>query len=467
MLIVKKSNLLLPFVAALLLAPCALASAGPVAGAVLGSDGELYRLVAGTYGEMSGVAKGPESAYPVLALRIQQPDGEVKLELIPQTVGPEVENSPFLIYENASRTVFLAWEERINHIHSRIRLIGYSKGEWTEVLNVSEGAFGFKGAPRLATTRDSFVVLSAEGKPQTVTRTTLHVVWVEEHAGGQAVAYAPVTLIDGKNLGQNSIFDLSAMLPSVEPIPVDLWATAPPAVDVAEDDHSVIVGFVDSRSGRFASLRITLLPGELSMIADELRNHLIDVGVHHDWQSPEGLERLAEGLRNHLIDIGQRLDPEILRHIASDLRNHLIDIGVRYQADDLRRLASDLRNHLIDVGFRLDERGLRRVASAAAAHTVIEVAGVSGEIDETRSMSQVARVTAIQGWERPSEATRDSILMLSRNGQEALVSWSNETSVFYRETFDGKWSTVHRLPIGRGLDATEALAVLQNRIRNR
>lgn len=451
----------------LILLPAAAALGNGSTGAVLGSDGELYRLVSSTYGELTGASSAADADDPVLALLIQQADGTSELKLVPETVGPEVENSPFVIFENASRTVFLAWEERTNHIHSRIRLIGYQGGEWSEVLDVSEGSFGFKGQPRLAATRDSFVVAGAGEEPVTVSRTILHVVWVEERAEGQLVAYAPVTLIDGHHAGERQIFDLSTMVANAEGAPADLWELVAPMITAADNDHSVMVGLVDPKSGRIVSLQIGVLPGELSVLADELRSHLIDIGARHEWQSPEGLRRLADELRSHLIDIGYRLDPQILRHVADGLRSHLIDVGVSYSPSDLSRLAGDLRSHLIDVGFRLDDRGLRRVTSASSVRVVLEVAGMPDPTTPMPAASHVAQVTVVDGWERPSEATSDSILLLSRNGQEALLSWSTETSVFYRETFGGEWSTVHRLPIGRGLNADEALAILQNRIRNR
>lgn len=442
----------------------AAAAEAPVA---LGSEGEIYRLVAAPYGEV--FADGAAAAeHPVLALQVRHADGTELQTAVPETVGPEAESSPFLLFEEASRTAFLAWEERTNHIHSRIRLIGYRGGEWTEIIEVSEGAFGFKGEPRLAVTQDSFVVVDAGGLPRAVRRTVLHVVWVEERTEGQVVAYAPVTLLDGRYIGQRRIFDLSALVGAPEPRPTDLWQAAAPVLAASEDDHSVVVGLVDPDGGRVASLRIAMLPGELSRIADDLRNHLIDVGVRYDWSSPDGLRRLADDLRNHLIDVGQRLDPNILRHVADDLRNHLIDVGVQYPPAELRRLASDLRNHLIDVGFRLDARGLRRVTGAEGSRAVIEVAGADDEGDGAApAMSQVAQVTVIADWARPEQAVAGATLLVSRDGGEALVSWTDGASVFYRETFDGAWSPVMRLPVGGGLDAAEALAVLENRIRNR
>ncbi|HEX2164400.1 MAG TPA: hypothetical protein VHM02_10665 [Thermoanaerobaculia bacterium] len=460
---VRQHALALALAAATAAAGVAGASEAPVA---LGSEGEIYRLVAGPYGAL--VPGGAEAAAddPALALRVQLADGTERLAVVPETAGPQAESSPFLLYEEASRTAFLAWEERTNHIHSRIRLAGYRGGEWTEIIEVSEGAFGFKGEPRLAVTQDSFVVADAEGATRTVSRTVLHVVWVEERTEGQVVAYAPVTLLDGRYIGQRRIFDLSALVGAAEPRATDLWQVAPPVLAAGEDDHSVIVGLVDPDGGRVASVRVAILPGELSMIADELRNHLIDVGVRYDWHAPDGLRRLADDLRNHLIDVGHRIEPQILRHVADDLRNHLIDVGVEYPPAELRRLAGDLRNHLIDVGFRLDARGLKRVTAGEGTRAVIEVGGAADD-GGTTTMTQVEQLTVVADWSRPEQAGAGATLLVSRDGGDALVSWSDGSSVFYRETFDGEWSPVMRLPLGGGLDAGEALTVLESRIRNR
>lgn len=441
---------------ALALAVAVPAAAVPAATPVLGSEGEVYRL-----------SEAVDAAGdPALVLVIERPDGATERLAVPATEGRGVENSPYLVYEHASRTLFVTWEERLNYIHSLIHLVGLRDGEWTDVIEVSEGSFGFKGEPRLAATQDSYVVALPDGGTRTVARTVLHVVWVEERSEGQLVAYAPVTLLDGAYIGQRKIFDLSTMVGVTEPVPTDLWQSAAPMVAPADDDHSVNVAFVHPASGRLASLRITLLPGELSRMADELRNHLIDVGVRHDWQSPEGLVRLAEALRNHLIDVGFRLDPQILRHVADGLRNHLIDVGVQYPPADLVRMARDLRNHLIDVGFRLDDRGLRRVAAGTASHSVLEVAAVA-DGNEQALTGQVARVTPVDDWSRPDEASGDSTLLVSRSGQAALLSWTDGKAVFYRETFGDEWSPVVRLPLGETLDAEQAASLLQNRIRNR
>jgi hypothetical protein len=295
----------------------------------------------------------------------------------------------------------------------------------------------------------------------------LHVVWVEDRSEGQLVAYAPVTLLDGRYVGQRRIFDLSALVEAEEPLATDLWQVTAPSVAAGADDHSVVVGLVAPQSGRLASLRVSMLPGELSMIADELRSHLIDVGVSHDWQTPAGLERLADALRSHLIDVGHRLDPEILRHVADGLRSHLIDVGARYAPDEVRRLAKELRSHLIDVGFRLDESGLRRASSGLASQAVIEVAATNEETDDVAAMTLVARVSVVGTWDRPVEGVGDSTLLISRSGQAALLSWTDGKAVFYRETFGDEWSPVVRLPLGETLDGEQATSLLQNRIRNR
>jgi hypothetical protein len=432
------------------------AAGAPVATPVLGSEGEVYRLV----------RAATEAGDPYLILDVQRPDGSTESLTVPETEGAGGENSPHLIYENASRTVYLTWEERFNHIHSLIRLVGFQDGTWTDVIEVSEGSFSFKGEPRLAATQDSFVVGDGEDSTRTVTRTVLHVVWVEEHSEGQFVAYAPVTLLDGHYVGQRRIFDLSSILSGAEPLPTDLWQLSRPTVAAAADDHSVVVGLIDPHTGRVASLRITMLPGELSMVADELRSHLIDVGARHEWQSPEGLQRLADELRSHLIDVGHRLDPQILRHVADGLRSHLIDVGARYAPSDVRRMAGDLRSHLIDVGFRLNDSGLRQATAAALSQAVIEVAAV-GEGDEASLATQVARVTVVDDWSRPAEALRDSVLLVSRSGNAALLHWTEGQAVLYRETSGDEWSPVVRLPLRDAFGADEALGLLQNRIRNR
>lgn len=452
----KAKRIVLVFLLAGLASLVATAARAATTEALLGHQGEVYRLSS---------ASSP-AGEPYLLLAIQHPDGSTEASAVPETEGPGRENSPYLIFDNGSRTVFIVWEERINHIHSLIRLIGFREGEWTDVIEVSEGSFGFKSEPTLAATQDEFAI-GEPGAARTLTRTVLHVVWVEERSEGQLVVYAPVTLLDGRYIGQRRIFELSRLNDEEAAQPTDLWQVTAPTVTASSNDHSVIVGLIDPDSGRIGTLRVTMLSGELSIIADELRAHLIDVGVHHDWQSSEGLIRLADVLRGHLIDIGYRLDPQILRQVADGLRGHLIDIGARYGRDELRRLAGDLRGHLIDIGFRLDGGGLRRAAAASSA-AVFEVAASDENVDDpTAALTHVAEITLTAEWTRPSEAVAGSTLLVARSGNAALLWWIDGQAVHYRETFGGEWSAVMRLPLGESLDAEQAVRLLHNRIRNR
>lgn len=454
----RASRTLLTLLAGLwVVVPATPAAAAPTDPAVLGSDGELYRV-------MSSVS---DAGNPFLALHIQRPDGSNEVVTVPETEGFGVESSPYLLYENASRTLFLTWEERFNFIHARIWLSGYRQGEWSEPIEVAEDPFALKRESRLAATQDSFAVPLPAGGEISVVRTVLHVVWVQDRFDGQFVAYAPVTLLNGFYVGHHEIFDIAAMVQTDQPQPVDLWQTAVPVVAAGDNDHSVIIGFVDPDSGRLASVRVTMLAGELSMLADELRSHLIDFGAQYDRQTPEGLRRLADDLRSHLIDFGHRLDPQILRSIAGDLRSHLIDFGAQYGPEEIRRLASDLRSHLIDFGFRVEDRGLRRATAEQTSPATIDFEANVDPTGEARPVAQVAQLRTMKTWARPAEATPQSVLLLSRSGAEALLAWELEGTVYYRETSKGEWGPVLHLPSGNGLGSDEKLTVLKNRVRNR
>lgn len=454
----RTRNTLLTLLAALwVLAPASPATAAPKDVAVLGSDGELYRVIPTV----------SDSGNPFLELHVQRPDGIGEVVTVPGTEGFEVESSPYLLYENASRTLFLTWEESLNVLHQRIRVIGHQHGQWTEVIEVATDPYALKGKPSLAATRDTFVMPRLDGGDETITRSILHVTWVEQGHESPMIAYAPVVLLDGRYIGHHQIVDLTAVMGTEAPNPTDLWQATPPSVAVADDNHSVIFGFVHPDSGQVTSVRLTILSGELSVIADELRNHLIDFGARHDWQSPEGLRRLADELRNHLIDFGHHLDPQILRSIADDLRNHLIDFGAQYESTEIRRMAGDLRNHLIDFGFRVEERGLRRTAASQSSFATIDFEASVDPSGERRPVAQIAQLRAVKTWPRPAEATPESTLLLSGSGAETLLTWQEDGRVFYRETARGEWGPVLHLPGGNGLRSEDKLTVLQNRVRHR
>lgn len=453
---------------ALAVAVTASAGAGPLPDPVLGADGELFRIEQGLYGELTGDAQAPEADHPVLALRIQRPDRPDDLHVLPATLGEDRESAAAMLYEEASRTLYVAWETRHNVIHSWVRLVGFSDGAWGEPIDVSDRRFSLKSDPHLAVTRDAFEGQDDEGLAVTVRRTVLHVVWVEQRVEGTTVVYSPIVLVDGAfdGTGPGPIFTLTDLVapPEEELLEVPL-AELPlaPTVNQGADGHSVIAGFVHPASGRLVAVDLTLLSGDVSALADGARAHLIEIGSRYDTRKPGELRALGDVARAHLIEIGSRLDPALLVFVADRLHEMVVEIGPDFDLGDEDALVSfgdQGRAHLIEIGARLEGRGLRQ-RSPLGQRSVLDLPGNAAAASHQIGL----RTVAIRGVEE-LEPGAEPLTLLSPDGADALIAWEENGQLRYQESREDGWSDVRAISL-ETVDRASALEIVENRIRNR
>jgi len=456
----------LTFALALALAASAGAAAPP--GAVLGAEGELYRIEQGRYGELMARPRSPIAENSALVLRVQRPDHADALHPLPATLGPEVESAAALLYEESSDSLFVAWEARTNLIHSQILLAGFTDGSWGEPIAVSDTRFSFKSDPRLAVTRDAFEGRDGEGEPVTVRRTVLHVVWVEDRAEGTAVVYSPVILVDGvfDGTGPGPIFALTELVvsPEADLLPVPLAdLPLPPVVEAGSDSHSVVVGFVHPATGRLVTVDLSVLSGDVSALADGARAHFVETGGRYDTRDGGGLRALADGAHAHFVETGSRLDPEVLSFVAERMREFVLEIGPEYDLErpgDLRSFSDRARAHFIETGGKLDKRGLRH-QSAEAQPQVLDLAGAAPATSHQIVLREVA-ARALDDL----EAGAGPLVLLSADGADALVAWEQDGQLRYQETRGEGWSGVRAISLAT-VDLERALGIVAHRIRNR
>ncbi|HEX2254270.1 MAG TPA: hypothetical protein VHQ65_13445 [Thermoanaerobaculia bacterium] len=450
----------------LLLLVAALVAAVPASAAVLSSAGDIYEVHAGTYGALFPAGTALAAELPVLALEVRSPDGERHRMLVPGTDDFSVERSAYLAFEEASGTVFVVWESRTNLIHSNLKLVGYGESEWTEVIDVSEQQFSWQSEPRLATTRDSYL---APGGDREVQRTVVHVLWLEERASGHFVTYAPLVLLDGTYLGGHTIFTMDDLL-AVEPGEA-LTGTPPvaPTLFPTGDGHSVVAGFALPRTGRFTTVRLSVLAGDLAAIADGVGDWIADQGPLMETQ---GLEALASGMGGHMIDIGVRMDAKLLEHVAGGMGGHMIDIGVTYRPRDIEKLALAMRDHMIDIGFSLEDRGLRG-GTGAGTSRVFELVSIDSvarpaALATLPPVSHVGELTLVS--ERPLPplpAGVEDHTFLSTRGDAAIVAWDIEGQVRYVVSTPEGWSAQRWIQLDDSMSRSQAYDVLAARVRNR
>jgi len=430
---------------------------------VLGHNGTVYTVLAGSYGDLFPQSSNLDASDPVLALEVQRSDGTSQRLLVPATAGAAPDTSPALIYEDASETVYLVWASRIN-IHPVFYLASYDGSSWSDTVEITGNPFAMKGAPSLAITRDTFTSAASDGTTTTHDRTILHIVWKEETTTPDIYAafYTPVVIEDGIYTGHNAVYRLDDLVASDAPADQPLSGALGQTITVRNGavDGEVIIGFADSTTRRLISVGIDVVPHDLVSLADGARAHIIVTGVKY---TPSEIKSLAADARAHIITTGVRLHPGTVRLIADDvasyIEEHASDLG---SSDGLSSLAEGARAHIIVTGARYTgSDGLRNVI--AQSQTTV----VSADPQDTQDSGYVALRVVSDRALPPLEAGAPA-LFLSPDGASALLSWTDSAKVLYRERRDqGDWSDLQTLRLGPSLSASQAANLLAARVGER
>lgn len=430
---------------------------------LLGPGGVIYSVRGGSVTALGGNYNAPDDQALALTIRLPGAQTLIQTHIVPGTEGPGLESSAFLAFDDATSSLFLIWEETADASQSQVRLIRYRNGQWSEPISVSDRLPTLKFSPRLAVTRETYHVADGAGGDRQALRTMLHTVWSESRGDGYAVVYAPVILLDGAFAGEPERFVISEMTR-----PHDAAAVSPasspfaPALVVGEHDHAIAIAFADPWSSAIDSVRVSLLPVDIALLADAVGDYVEQHGEQYDLEDTEGLVSLAGGLGGHLIDVGVRMDPKLLDHIAGGLGGHLIDVGARPQPPrDVRELAREMRAYMIDLGFRLGDRGLR--GTGDKPRLVVDLLAA-----ERSTLSHVGEISLWSTWELPPELPgHQPTLHLSSTGDKAILASMTDTEVRYLETRDEGWSNVVKIRFEGDLSAEAVSKMLVERLGNR
>lgn len=439
-------------------------AAGPARDVSVGGDGELYVVREGAYGELfpeQGLADPGNSA---LALDVTRPDASSERFLVPETETAYVDDSASILFEDESETLYLLWQTKINVIHSRLNLIGFREGEWTEPIEISGNPFGWKSSPQLAVTRDTFRTDEPDGSPRTWQRTVVHLIWWEEGAGFEPlVYYSPVVLLDGVYTGWNPVLRLDELEVAAE---VDVFSmlnhplARVPRIESGRNGQSVAIGFVHPQTGALATVTAEILPGEFGFIADRVRHQIIEIGRESQPDQPGSL---AEKVRHQIIEIGNRLGlhPSVPSY-AAQLAGSEIEGAAA--GEDPVSLADKVRHQIIEIGARMTDRGYDR------GRTTRKLQVLETQNAEADGVPPPNLIRLILASARPAPATGDgeNAMFLSKDGREVVVSWQEEGGgVYYRESRGEGWSGVRSLSLGDDLDRSRALQILEQRADER
>jgi len=451
---------------------CSLALAGAALAAdrqaALGDSGEVYFVHTGTYGDLfpSGTETAPEN--PVMALDVVRRDQPAQRILVPGTEGPEVESSPFELYESSSGALFMVWQAQVNTIHPILNLSSFKNGDWTPVIQVTGNPFARKSSPQIAITRDTYDVQDPhDGTLSPAHRTALHLIWWEEgsHGGGN-VLYAPILLLDGSYVGSFQVFTLNSFLSGQTPSGVTGAAAElflAPRIQSGSSARSVVVALADPATQRVATLEISMLPGELVSVSDYVRAHIIESGSRF---LPRDVNGLANDVHDSVQGSGARLHPGVLSYVADQVRAHIIESGSKAPGQ-LKALAEDVRAHIIEsgatmVGSRIDSVNAKSDSSAFSP-TVQQISTPDG----TAGPEHMFQINVDSSRPAPRTAAAPNSIFVSLDGSDAIVSWDLPTEVRYRESTAQGWGPINILTLDSTLDIDRAHAILDQRVRDR
>ena len=433
----------------------ALAVAAPAASAgqeiALGGAGEIYRTRTGRYGDLFPAAPSDRADHPVLALEIQRAGLPDERLLVPGTDGPEVESSPFVLYQDALDTAFVVWQSRRNFVHTSIDLVSRSGSAWSSRIPLTGDFWSQKSAPRLAVTTDTYRRRNAEGVAVRHRRTIIHTLWWEDSGEGERTIYTPVLLIDGKYVEN----DVSHVLDTLSTSPetgqarprAELYQS--PAITSGTSPHHVVGSFVDPAAGRLLNVEFEVVPADLLALAAEAEAE-IDGLVS---ENAGDVRAVADGARAHILIAGaKRFNPRFTMTLADGVRARILELALK-DPRQIRTVADEARAHILIAGSELAGPALRGARDGGSL-----ILAAEGQFDSLIRMRVVADRLA------PETGSGRTTLFASRDGAASLVAWESADRVHYRETESANWSVVRTLETGPQLDLDRAHQILARRL---
>lgn len=459
--------------AALLTLPTVAVSAN----AALGDRGELYVAKTGAYGDLFPDAEtGIPADRPVLAIDVFAAGEPMRRLLVPDSEGPDVERSPRVGFEAASRTLYVIWESQREPTVSALYLSGLRADEWSEPIEISGDIAPLKGPPQVEIASETYVAgFGEEEEPIQGTRTLFHVVWWEQAGPTDEVYYAPVLLDDGAYLGWNPVIRLNAFAgPEASGDAAREAGRAllrAPRLESGRDIRSSTIGFADARARKFVTLEARLLPAEVGRIADDLRAQIIDIGRSDD---PEARNNIHRELRAQIIEIGRELNPGVVHHFADKALEAYDALAAAHPDLPDAAFGDKLRAQIIDIGARLlSDLDSRRAATAS--HVVeLDRARGGGADPETQGggpeLTHLVEIRTVTRRPIPPVGDGPVEIFVSEDGLRSLVSWRHQGKVLYTETVEGperSWTAPKALALGDEIRANQLESILRSRVSRR
>jgi hypothetical protein len=433
--------------------------------AALGAAGEVYLSKVGAYKDLFPNNQAVAPGNTVLAIDLIQPGAAPQRLLVPYTTGADIESAPAVLFEDDSNTLFVVWASQINPLSSVLMLASFDGTNWGPPIQITGNPFSSKTSPQLAISRDTFTVTDSGGTTTTHHRTIIHVVWEEQNASGNAdVLYTPLILEEGVYLGWAPVYNLNDMVGRVPSgssfAPPDLLAQSP-TLQRGRDARTLVVGFASAETRTISTVEVDILPAELSVLAEDCRANIIDLGR---TLYPNYLQTLADQSVVEIASRGTAFQPDIVQFISSQIHD-LILANRGTNSTDLTALSAKARANIIDLGSRLSGRGLRDAGNNEKA--MVESIVSLDPVDDSSVPSNLIHFRVASSRSTPQMGPNGTQLFLSESGDDATVAWTDSGKVLYLQSQGTGWSDQKQINLTGSLDAPHAFDILKQRARSR
>jgi len=419
---------------------------------LLGSSGEVYRVLRGAYRDLFPAAPaGGQAANPVLALEVTR-DGRSLRTLVPGTEGPGPEQAAALAADG--NRVYLLWGDGRD-----VTVSGWTAAGWDAPFALELDATSSKVNPQMVATSDRFPVVGADGRAAEVQRTILHLVWLDRGPGGDRLLYTAVVSQDGELQRSNQVVELEPLAGQAGPMapagPPPMTLVQHPQLRPGRDGKSVLVGLVSRDDGALATLELRPVGGDIVSFADHARAVIIETGRNNPGSSRVQLADLARAV---IIETGHTL---FKTSAAKVIEGTFIDsIAGSSEEVELAAAAESAARAAIGEGASL----LTLPEKDDADTELVELAGPdAGDAGRQVLDARPALRRALPSL--PPDA--DVRLFLSADGDAASLAWAGTGYVRYRESTANGWSVVHTLALGPAFTKEAAFALVQQRLNSK
>ena len=278
---------------------------------VLGSNATLYRLrPLDPNGDLLDPAASYSASYELEVLRMGE---EPQRLAVPGSTDPQEEKAPSLSYSGDTDTLLIVWEDLVNTLHSRIKVVSYRDDTgFSDVLELIGNPFYAKRRPQVLLTSDSAHWQTVTPAPDgtldiggdIVTEHHLsqrvnHLTWREDQGH---IFYSALAEGSDGAMASTGTVNLSSLFPglsdSIED-GIDGTLTLGPG----RDHKSALISFIDPLGRRLETIEVSTLAIEASILADAG----FDTVLASEDEANAGLVGVSEAARSHIVWVGRQL----------------------------------------------------------------------------------------------------------------------------------------------------------------